>query len=225
MSRQKLPHLDGHPSDTLGTAGLKAYDFAQSHGRNLAIGAGVLVALVLGFVLLESNRTSSSQAADSQLALAISDVNTNQTDAAAQKLTDVVSRHGGSSAGNRARLYLGDIELKRGNAAAALTHYDAYLAKVSKGDYFWTTGQRGRAIALENQSRFADAAMAFEALAGGNMGEEERARALLDAAQARLRAADNTAALTMYDRILKEYPLSRATAAARLGKAELSAGS
>jgi outer membrane protein assembly factor BamD (BamD/ComL family) len=151
------------------------------------------------------------------------DVNTNQTDAAAQKLTEVAARHGGSAPGNRARLYLGDIELKRGNAAAALVQYDAFLKRATPADFLWTVGQRGKAIALENQSKFAEAATAFEALARGNMGMEEQARAMLDAAQARSRAGDKNAALATYDRLLKEYPYSRATAAAKLGKAELSA--
>lgn len=222
MSRQKLLRTDAHDT-TLEDASLKAYDFARSHGRNLAIAGGVLVALVVGFILLESSRSSSDRAASSQLALAMADVNANQPDAAAQKLTDLLTRHGGSAAGNRARLYLGDIELARGNAAAALGHFDAYLGKVSSSDYFWTAGQRGKAVALENQGKFAEAAAAFEALAGGKLGEEEKARALLDAAQARARASDTAAAVALYDRIIKDHPFSRSIGAARLGKAELAA--
>ena len=156
------------------------------------------------------------------MAIALVDVTTNQTDTAAQKLTELVGRYGGSASGNRARLYLGDIELKRGNAAAALVQYDAFLGKTSSGDFIWTVGQRGKAIALENQSKFAEAAAAFEALASGNMGMEEKAHAMLDAAQARTRASDKNAAMALYERILKEYPYSRSMAPAKLGKAELS---
>lgn len=224
MSRQKLHHTEAHPADDFGAASLKVYDFARSHGRNMAIGAGVLAALVIGVVLVQSSRTSSNEAAASQLSAAMIDVNSNQLDAAAQKLTDVISRYGGSAAGNRARLYLGDIELKRGNAAAALTQFEAFLGHVSSSDYFWTAGQRGRAIALENQSKFAEAAKGFEALATGPMGEEERARALIDAAQAHVRAANNAAALASYDRVLREFPFSRSAAVAKIGKAELAAG-
>ena len=222
MSRQKL-HTEEHHDTTLGSAGLHAYDYAMSHTRNLAIGAGVLVAIVVGVVFFESSRTASNKAASTQFALAVADVKTNQTDAAAQKLTEVVARHGGTAPGNQARLYLGDIELKRGNAAAALVQYDAFLGKVNRGDFLWTVGQRGKSIALENQSKFAEAAAAFEALAGGNMGPEEKAHALTDAAQARFRAGDKNGAIALYDRILKEYPFSRATASAKLGKFELSA--
>ena len=222
MSRQKLIHAEAHPDMTLGSAGLKAYDYLLGHGRNIAIGGGVLVALVVGFVLMESSQQSSNKAAANLLAIALVDVTTNQTDTAAQKLTELVGRYGGSASGNRARLYLGDIELKRGNAAAALVQYDAFLGKTSSGDFIWTVGQRGKAIALENQSKFAEAAAAFEALASGNMGMEEKAHAMLDAAQARTRASDKNAAMALYERILKEYPYSRSMAPAKLGKAELS---
>ena len=222
MSRQKLLR-ETHHDDALQAASLKAVDFARDQGRNILIGVGVLVAIVVGYALMESSRNSSNDAASSQHALALVDVDANNTDGAAQKLTDIVSRHGGSEAGKRARLYLGDIELKRGNAAAALGHFESFLKGTSSGDYFWTVGQRGKAVALENQSKFAEAAAAYEALAKGSMGADEQAKALIDAAQARLSAGDRPAAVALYDRVIKEFPTSRSIAAARQGKAELTA--
>ncbi|HEX7880804.1 MAG TPA: tetratricopeptide repeat protein, partial [Candidatus Eisenbacteria bacterium] len=168
MSRQKLLRTEPHHDDALQAASLKAYEIAREQGRNLAIGAGVVVAIVLGAIFFESNRKSSDAAASSALALAMSDVNANQFDAAALKLNDIVTRYGGSDSGNRARLYLGDIELRRGNAVAAQSQFDAFLAKTGKGDFFWSIGQRGKAVALENQAKYAEAAAAFEALAGAS---------------------------------------------------------
>jgi outer membrane protein assembly factor BamD (BamD/ComL family) len=223
VSRQKLLRTEPHHDDALQMASLKAYDLAREQGRNLAIGAGVVVAIVLGAIFFESSRKSSDAAASSALALAISDVEANQPDQAATKLTDIVSRYGGSPAGNRARLYLGDIELRRGNAVAAQAQFDAYLGKASKGDYFWSVAQRGKAVALENQSKYAEAAAAFEALAGAEMGDEEKARALVEAAQARTLAGEKPGAIALYDRVIKEYPFTRSVAGSRQSKAELSA--
>jgi outer membrane protein assembly factor BamD (BamD/ComL family) len=224
VSRQKLLRTEPHHDDALQAASLKAVEIAREQGRNLAIGAGVVVAIVVGAILFETSRKSSDAAASSALAMAVNDVETNQLDQAATKLTDIVSRHGGSAAGTRARLYLGDIELRRSNAVAAQAQFEAALGKLGKGDYFWSIAQRGKAVALENQSKYAEAAAAFEALAGGAMGEEEKARALMEAAQARTLANDRPGAIALYDRILKDYPFTRSVAGARQAKAELSAG-
>jgi outer membrane protein assembly factor BamD (BamD/ComL family) len=219
QNRIVRPHVS-HDHD-LQDAAAHAVDFFQEHGRNLAIGGGVLVALIVGIALFQANQASSEKAASVQLAQATRDLENNALEPAAAKLGEIVQRHGGSKAGLRARFFLGTVELKRGNNAAAEAQFRAFLGKVGASDYFRAGGQRGLAVALENQSKYAEAAAAYEAIPKGNVGEDEKAHALVAAARARTLAGDKAGALALYDRVIKEFPTSRSITPARLHKAEL----
>ena len=65
MSRQKLLRTEPQHDDALQAASLKAYEIAREQGRNLAIGAAIVVALVVGAILFESSRKSSDRATHS----------------------------------------------------------------------------------------------------------------------------------------------------------------
>jgi predicted negative regulator of RcsB-dependent stress response len=213
---------EGRHDEGLEAASIQFLDYIQTNGRNLAIGAGILLLLVLGYFGMKVTQGGSNAAAASQLALAMRDVQANQLDPAAQKLNDLISHYGGSASGNRARLVLGNVELRRGNAAAAQKQFDDYLSHAGS-DFLKTGGVRGRAVALENQAKYADAAHAYEALAKESIGDEEQARTLLDAARSRTLAGDSAGATADYDRILKEFSQTRSAAAAKQRKAELAA--
>jgi TolA-binding protein len=118
---------------------------------------------------------------------------------------------------------MGDVELKRGNPAQAETHFRAFLGKSSSSDYIWTNGQRGLAVALENQAKYKEAAKAYEDLLRGPLGDEEKARALLDAGRAHGLGADTAAARAAYERITKEFGTTRAAVQAKIHLAETGA--
>lgn len=224
MSRNRIVRADAHHENELEALGLKAVDIAREHGRNIAVGVGVVALVIAGLLLFRANQGSADRTASTQLSLATRDLEANQLDAAAAKLTDIISRYGGTPSGNRARFFLGELELRRGNAAAADAQLQAFLGKVGSGDWFWAAAQRARGVALENQSKFAEAAAAYEAVLRGNVSDDDKARALLDAARAKRLAGDTAGCLALAERVIAEFPASRSIGAARTLKAELAAG-
>lgn len=199
-------------------------DFARNNGRNIAIGTAAVLAVLAGVFFFQSSSSGNERAAALALLQARTDFEQNQMDPAATKLSQLISSYGGTTAGTRARLLLGDIELARSNPAAAETHFKGFLAKHNSSDYIWSNGQRGLAVSLENQSKFKEAAEAYAALLKAPLGDEEKAHALLDAARAHKLGGDTTAAQAAWDRIAKEFSTTRAAIQARIHLAEMGAG-
>jgi predicted negative regulator of RcsB-dependent stress response len=224
VSRNRIVRADVRHENELEALWFKAVEIAREHGRNIAIGVGVVALAVAAILLVQRGQAGAESVASTQVSLATRDIEANQIDAAAARLTDVVSRHGGTPSGNRARFFLGELELRRGNAAAAEAQFQAFLGKVGSSDYFWAAGQRGRGVALENQGKHAEAATAYESVVKGNISDDERARALLDAARARRLGGDSAASLALAERVIAEYPATRSIGAARTLKAELAVG-
>jgi predicted negative regulator of RcsB-dependent stress response len=224
VSRHRVIRQNVH-DDRLQHTGEQMMDFARTNGRNLAIGLGVLVAVLLGYFAFQAMSKGGEEAAGMELLQARNDFDQNLLDPAATRLQSLIQRHGSTPSGVRARLLMGDVELKRGNAAQAEAQFRSFLSKSSSSDYVWTNGQRGLAVALENQSKFKEAAKAYEDLLKGPLGDEERGRALLDAARAHSLGGDTAAARAAYDRITKEFGTTRAASQARIYLAETGQGS
>ena len=220
MSRD---HLVSHPAASTHEhePAAQVVDFLRDNGRNLAIGAAVIVAAVVGTVLYRNSATGSDKVASAQVAQAYDRLVKGQNDQASAALNDVIRKYGSTPSGNQARLLLGNLELGQGNAAAAQTQFSAFLGHASASDYLWSGGQRGLAAALENQGKPAEAAAAYEKLLQAPLGDEERARALLDAARAWGDAGSRDKGIAACDRIIKEFGTSKSVANAKLLKAEL----
>lgn len=223
MSRHKVVRHDVHHHEGLGETGHRLVELARENGRNIAIGAGVVILAIVVALVMQSSQSAGEKSAAGLMAQAGPLLAQNQNEAAASKLQEIVQRFGGTPSGNQARFLLAGVELARGNAAQAEALYRTFLGKVRSGDITWVGGQRGLAVALENQRKFADAARLYEELAGAPMGDEERAHALLDAARARTLAADRPGATALYDRIVRDFPFTRAVATAKVLRAELAA--
>jgi TolA-binding protein len=206
--------------DGLAAALARAADLANREGRNLALGAGAVILVAIGIVIFRSNMSGSEKAASAGLAEAHAAFTQGQTEVAATTLAPVIQKYSGTKSGTNARLLMGDIELRRGNVAAAEEHFKAFIGKTSSSEYMWANAQRGRAVALENLSRFADAATAYEDILKAPVGDEEKAHALLDAARAKSLAGDSAGAWAHYERILSEFATTRAAAQAKVFKAE-----
>jgi predicted negative regulator of RcsB-dependent stress response len=205
-------------------AGTDIVDYARAHGRNIGMAFGALVVILGGIYLFQTTSKGSEKAASMELLQAGTDYDQNLIEPAAGKLTQLLQRHGGTPSGTRARLLMGDIELRRGNPSAAEIQFRGFLSKTGSSDYIWTNGQRGLAVALENQSKFKEAAKAYEDLLKAPLGDEEKARALLDAGRAHSLGGDTAAAHAGYERIVKEFGTTRAAVQAKIHLAETGAG-
>jgi predicted negative regulator of RcsB-dependent stress response len=224
VSRNRIVRADVRHENELEALGFKVVEVAREHGRNIAIGVGVVALGIAGLLLFQRGQAGAERAASTQVSLATRDIEANQVDAAAAKLTDVVSRHGGTPSGNRARFFLAELELRRGNSAAAEAQFQAFLGKTNASDYFWAAAQRGRGVALENQGKHVEAAAAYESVVRGNVSDDDKARALLDAARAKRLAGDTAGAVALAERVIAEFSFTRSIGAARTLKAELTAG-
>ncbi len=221
MSRNRVVR-QAVADDSLPAMAARAQEFMTGNGRYLGIGAGVVVVAVAGFLLFQGSVGSAEKAASAMLAESRLAFTQGQVEKAAGSLTTLLQQHGGTSSALKGRLLMGDVELRRNNAAAAEIQFRAVIGKTGPGDYLWFNAQRGLAVSLENQSKFAEAAAAFEALLKAPIGDEEKAHALLDAGRAHNLAGNTSGAAAACDRIIKEFSSTRAVTQAHILKAEAS---
>ena len=220
MSRD---HLVSHPVAAAHEhePAAQVVDFLQDNGRNLLIGVAVVAVVVVGAILYRSSTSSADKAASAAVAQAYDRLTKGQNDQASASLNEVVQKYGGTRSGNQARMLLGNLELGKGNAAAAQPQFSAFLSHSSPTDYLWSGGQRGLAASLENLGKPAEAAAAYEKLLQAPLGDEERARALLDAARTWGDAGSKDKGVALCDRVIKEFGTTRSVTNAKLLKAEL----
>lgn len=82
----------------------------------------------------------------------------------AEAFEAIRSRHGSSPAGLTATLALADVRYAEGNYDAALSLYEAFLAKAGSGHSLRSLALEGKAVALEAKGDLDGALAAFEAL-------------------------------------------------------------
>jgi tetratricopeptide (TPR) repeat protein len=153
-----------------------AVEWMGAHGRNILIGAGAVLALVVVVVLAFGFVRSRSERAQEQLAAALRvytapiqasnadpDNETSPSFAseeerrsrARERFTEVYERHGSTTAGRIAGVYLGEIAAREGELARARELWEGFLAK--EDDDALAATVRLNLLSLDRQEKDADA--------------------------------------------------------------------
>lgn len=137
---------------------LKAWEYVREHEKVLFIGLVAIVCIVAvsGWAAYSKKQTRgkvSSQFADALTSFRTGDL------ATAQELFALLAKeHGGMKEGAYASYFVGKCHLESGKYLDAIQAFDAYLAKSGRNPFFRDAALEGKAVALENEHRYQEAA-------------------------------------------------------------------
>ncbi len=148
--------------DQLVTTTFRLTEWAQAHFNQVIIGVVALVAVVAVLVFVANSRESGAKQAEREMGTALTLMSQGEYAAAKASFQQVSERFGGAQ-GASARFFKAECELKQDDYKAAADDYDAYLARVKDYPMFEGSALMGKALALEGQGNYIEAANSMAA--------------------------------------------------------------
>jgi tetratricopeptide (TPR) repeat protein len=149
--------------DQLVTWAVRFSQWSQEHFNQVIIGVVALLAVIAFVVYTTNSRQSSNTQAERQLSSALNLFQTGDYEAARTSFQQIHERFGGRQ-GAAAMYFEAEAEFRQGNYAEAEQSYDAYIQQASDAPEFTASAVFGKALALEGQDRFREAAEAMSGL-------------------------------------------------------------
>ncbi len=131
-------------------------DYTGRNSRWIMLAAVGVVVVVVAVMMVGRAQRQAEFEASSLLTIGQSLFLQGNYPEAEAKLREVIDTHGGRSAADDARIYLGDATLAQGRNEEALQVYTDAVGSVG-GGALEASARRGRAAALESLQRFAEA--------------------------------------------------------------------
>ncbi len=195
-------------------------DWTRTNIRRVGFGAAAVVivaGVVLAYVASERNKETFAAQALSQ---AWGTVESGNMALAANDLSRLVERYGGTRAADEGVILLGEIRMLTGETDAAVRDLRAFVAK-RHPKYFIASGYALLGGGLENQAKFKDAALAYRSAADAADLGFLKAQYLIDAGRAFVLAGDTASAKTVLGEVLAKYNDLSQAAEARVRMGEL----
>jgi predicted negative regulator of RcsB-dependent stress response len=195
--------------------------WAKENRRRLTIAGGAVVLVAAGVWFAVSAKARRETFARRELDQARISAEAGNLPLAANDLSGIISKYGGTGAAEEARLLLAQVRMLQGQAALAATDLQAFVSEGPKPQY------RSQAydmlgVALEQTDQFHAAAQAYETGAKDSEFGLVSVRMLLDAGRAYTVAGDTADATRIYEQIIKDHgSATGAVAEAKLRLGEL----
>ena len=152
-------------SDSFITNTLKAWEYARMHQNTVFVTLVVLVVVIAGIIWIGNARRQSREEAQSLFGEALTYYMAGQIPSAGQRFEQVHEHAPGTREGVYALYFSGKCALLEGRNLEAIEIFDAYLDSGSEHAFFRDAALAGKAAALENERRFAEAAALYLELA------------------------------------------------------------
>ncbi len=191
--------------------------------RNILIGAGAVVVIVVGLVLMRANAARDEEVASEALLKAEIALNNGDRTAAMAGFTEIQNKYAGSASAMRSIRDMADAKFLAGDVAGAQAGYEKFLGRARKGTMDERAGLIGLATCYEQLKQFPKAAETFEKAAAVPGTSEFQAMGLWAAGRCWNESAQYDKAAGAYRRIVTELPLSRYNGVAKQELAEAEA--
>lgn len=185
------------------------------------VGAAVAVGAVL-FVWQLSTRRRSEEIASRELQGARYAFENQNLPLAASELARIVENYSGTNAAAEGRLLLANVRLLQGQpqqAVAVLRDWAPGAGRAFRGQAYGLLG-----AAYENMGRFREAGETYENGSAAARLDFLKAQMLSDAGRVWTSAADTARAITVYRRIVKDFPKEGTVTEAKVRLGELTKG-
>lgn len=164
MAARKLSRRE-IKEDTFITATLKSWEYIRAHQSGFFIGLIVLIVIIIGSFWVQNSREKTHEEAVTQFSEALNSFRRADIKTAEELFKIVEDRFGGFREGVHASYFIGKCALLGGRNAEAIQAFDKYLGNRKKDTFFHDAAMDGKAVALENERRYAEAAEVYSELA------------------------------------------------------------
>jgi len=188
----------------------------------IAIGAAVLVAALIGWFVVTSNRRKEEFAARS-LNQARSAAEAGNLPLASSELQKLMQTYKGTDAANEAVITLNQVRMVNGQSELAAVGLRDFLAS-KPAPKFAAPAYGLLGAALENAQKWSDAGDAFSNAAKSADLDYLKARYLIDAGRSYREGAKAPQAVAAYREVMQKYPKSPSFTEAQVRLAELTGG-
>ncbi len=195
-------------------------EYFRTHAREVAYGATAVVVIGVAIWLYVTSEMRKQAFAAQALSQARAEADAGNLPLAANDLSRLVDRYGGTRAADDAVVLLNDVRLLMGKTADAVQDLRVFLAKGHPKDIL-ASGWSLLGGGLESQRKFKDAAAAYRKVAEIATHDFLRAQGLLDAGRVLTAAGDTAGARAAYGELLEKYGELSQAAEARVRMGEV----
>jgi tetratricopeptide (TPR) repeat protein len=195
-------------------------EFFTTHAREVLYGAAALAVIGVAIWLYVTSEARKQAFAAQALTQARSEAEAGNLPLAANDLSRLIDRYGGTRAADDAAILLNDLRLLMGQTAAAVEDLQKFVTEGHPKDVLasaWSLLGGG----LESQKKFKDAAQAYRKVSEVATHDFLRAQGLLDAGRVLTIAGDSAGARAAYSELLDKYGQLSQAAEARVRLGEL----
>lgn len=151
--------------DSFITTTLTAWEYAREHQTTIFVAFLIVVVVIVGALWTMQSRREAADRLANRFGEALSYFRAGQL-VAAEETFKLVREQGGSSRDAiYSKYFIGKCALEDRRSLEAIEAFDDYLASAKKYDFFYDAAMAGKAVALENERRFEEAALIFTELA------------------------------------------------------------
>jgi predicted negative regulator of RcsB-dependent stress response len=195
-------------------------EYFRTHSRELAYGATAVVVIGVAIWLYVTSEMRKQAFAAQALSQARAEVDAGNLPLAANDLTRLVDRYGGTRAADDAVVLLDDVRLLMGRTEVAVQDLRKLVAGSHSKDIL-ASGWSLLGSGLESERKFKDAAAAYRKVAEVATHDFFRAQGLLDAGRVLTVAGDTAGARAAYGELLEKYGELSQAAEARVRMGEV----
>jgi tetratricopeptide (TPR) repeat protein len=207
--------------DKFVTGYFQARKYLDEHqGIILKIAGGAVLVIALAAFWIMSKSGAQTEAAY-ELSMAMLAAQTGDAPALADKFTEINKRFSGTESGDAALFYLGKLRIQEHNPTEAIRLLGQFLRHASKSDFLYPAALAGKAAALEDLGKPAEAAQFYLKAAEAQSDFFAKGVFRLDAARCWISAGEKDKAREQYQFIEEHYPQTTSSQKALDGLAKL----
>ena len=195
-------------------------EFFRTHAREVGYGGAAVAIIVLAVWLYVTSEQRKQLFAAQALTQARAEADAGNLPLAANDLTRLIERYGGTRAGDDAAILLNDVLLLQGQTGVAVQNLQKFVGG-SHSKEVLASGWSLLGNGLEAQRKFKDAAAAYRKVADVAPHDFLRAQGLLDAGRVLTISGDSAGARAAYSEVLEKYGQIAQAAEARVRLGEL----
>lgn len=190
--------------DSFVTTTLKAWEYSREHQTTIFVIFLIVVVAIVGVLWTMQSRREAADRLSNRFGEALSYFRAGQL-VAAEETFKLVREQGGSSRDAiYSRYFIGKCALEDRRSLEAIESFDDYLASARRNDFFFDAAMAGKAVALENERRFEEAALIFVELAENPKTTDfDKKNYLMSAAENFKKSNQKDKALEVMDRLLE----------------------
>jgi tetratricopeptide (TPR) repeat protein len=147
--------------DSFVTTTLKAWEYSREHQTTIFVVFLIVVVAIVGVLWTMQSRRDAAGRITDRFGEALSYFRSGQLVAAEEMFKLVRDQGGRSRDAIYSRYFIGKCALEDRRNLEAIEAFDDYLSVAKKGDFFHDAARSGKAVALENERRFEEAALMF----------------------------------------------------------------